>query len=53
MVDVRRVDNTNPNSPEPVATLNYSALKRVSRQRVVPVLNEDDLEESFIKGRGA
>jgi len=33
-------------------SLNYSTLKKVSRQREVPILNEDDLEESFIKGRG-
>jgi hypothetical protein len=34
-------------------SLNYSTLKKVSRQREVPILNEDDLEESFIKGRNA
>lgn len=33
-------------------TLHYSALKKASRERDVPILNEDDLEETFIKGGG-
>ncbi|KAG8821920.1 hypothetical protein FRC17_009704 [Serendipita sp. 399] len=41
------------NIPPILATplqMNYSALKRASRLREVPVLNEDDLEEKFVKG---
>ena len=30
--------------------LNYSALKRASQNRVRPVLDENDLEESFVRG---
>jgi hypothetical protein len=46
-----RVDDIIPSTSSPVAhSLNYSALKKVSRKREVPVLNEDDLEETFIKG---
>ncbi|PAV24337.1 hypothetical protein PNOK_0140500 [Pyrrhoderma noxium] len=32
--------------------LNYSALKRASQNRVRPVLDENDLEESFVRGSG-
>ena len=48
----RRADNTTFtfSGPQPAQSLNYSALKKVSRKREVPVLNEDDLEETFIKG---
>jgi hypothetical protein len=30
--------------------MNYSQLKRASKERKIPVLNEDDLEEAFIRG---
>lgn len=29
---------------------NYSQLKKVAKKRVMPTLNEDDLEESFVRG---
>jgi len=49
----REIDNITPSTWSPAAhSLNYSALKKVSRKREVPVLNEDDLEETFIKGGG-
>ena len=32
--------------------INYSALKRLHKSRVVPVLREEDLEESFVRGSG-
>lgn len=31
-------------------SLNYSQLKKVARKRVLPELNEDDLEECFVRG---
>lgn len=31
--------------------MNYSALKKAHRQRTIPVLLEDDLEESFVRGK--
>lgn len=31
--------------------LNYSTLKKVSRERIVPELREEDLEEKFVKGK--
>ena len=30
--------------------LNYSALKRVHKTRIIPELREEDLEESFVRG---
>jgi len=30
--------------------MNYSQLKKASKGRDIPVLNEDDLEETFIRG---
>jgi hypothetical protein len=48
-----RIDNIThiSSASSPTAhSLNYSALKRASRKREAPVLNEDDLEETFIKG---
>jgi hypothetical protein len=30
---------------------NYSQLKKIARQRVMPVLDEADLEESFVRGK--
>jgi len=30
----------------------YSALKKAHKQRIIPTLNEDDLEESFVRGSG-
>ena len=48
-----RTDNVTtlpPTSSSIPHSLNYSVLKRASRKRQVPVLNEDDLEETFIKG---
>lgn len=45
--------NTDTTLAEPKSsTLNYSALKKASREREIPALNEDDLEESFVKGGG-
>ena len=32
--------------------LNFSALRRLSQERVRPTLNEADLEESFVRGSG-
>lgn len=28
----------------------YSQMKQASKERVIPVLNENDLEESFVRG---
>lgn len=53
-------DPSSSSSPLPSAStnnasrshINYSTLKRLHKSRVVPVLNEDDLEESFVRGSG-
>ncbi|KAI6103546.1 hypothetical protein F5141DRAFT_1131246 [Pisolithus sp. B1] len=37
--------------PEPSPLRNYSALKKAHKQRKIPELREDDLEESFVRGR--
>lgn len=39
-------------SPTHTRRLNFSALKRASKERIIPELNEDDLEESFVRGSG-
>ena len=31
-------------------SLNYSQLKRAAKERVIPELKEDDLEEKFVRG---
>ncbi|KIM80804.1 hypothetical protein PILCRDRAFT_822083 [Piloderma croceum F 1598] len=38
--------------PKPVVPRNYSALKRAHKERTPPELNEDDLEEAFVRGSG-
>jgi hypothetical protein len=35
----------------PLKSLNYSVLKKASQKREIPVLDEEDLEETFVKGR--
>ncbi|KAL0947074.1 hypothetical protein HGRIS_013215 [Hohenbuehelia grisea] len=37
---------------ESTNTLNFSALKRAHKEREIPVLSEEDLEESFVRGSG-
>lgn len=39
-------------SPPSRTSLHFSALKREHRQRVIPELQEEDLEESFVRGSG-
>ena len=34
------------------SSLHFSALKKAHRQRVIPELREEDLEESFVRGTG-
>lgn len=46
----RFVDPAAP--PEPTLPRNYSALKRAHKQRSVPELREEDIDESFVRGRG-
>ncbi|KAF7967660.1 hypothetical protein HWV62_33585 [Athelia sp. TMB] len=38
-------------SPKPVAPRFYSALKKAHQQRTPPELNEDDLDETFVRDR--
>ncbi|KAI6162519.1 RF-1 domain-containing protein [Pisolithus thermaeus] len=38
--------------PEPSPPRNYSALKKAHKQREIPELREEDLEESFVRGSG-
>ncbi|KAI6036073.1 RF-1 domain-containing protein [Pisolithus microcarpus] len=38
--------------PDPSPPRNYSALKKAHKQRKVPELREEDLEESFVRGSG-
>ncbi|PVG02827.1 hypothetical protein CPB86DRAFT_547671 [Serendipita vermifera] len=44
--------STSPESSSSLKSLNYSSLKKASQQRQIPVLEEEDLEETFVKGRG-
>ena len=37
-------------APFSVAPRFYSQMKRAHKERVMPVLNEDDIEESFVRG---
>jgi len=39
-------------APFSVAPRFYSQMKRAHKGRVMPVLNEDDIEESFVRGSG-
>jgi hypothetical protein len=49
---IRSLDSSVPSqSPAPLKSLNYSVLKKASQKREIPVLNEEDLEETFVKGR--
>ena len=43
---VERVESTSQRK------LNYSALKRAHQKREVPALDENDIEESFVRGAG-
>ncbi|KIJ68944.1 hypothetical protein HYDPIDRAFT_105481 [Hydnomerulius pinastri MD-312] len=43
-------DNVAP--PDKAVPRNFSALKRAHKQRQVPELREEDLEESFVRGSG-
>ncbi|KAI6039937.1 RF-1 domain-containing protein, partial [Pisolithus marmoratus] len=38
--------------PDPSLPRNYSALKRAHKQRTIPELREEELEESFVRGSG-
>ncbi|KAI6006393.1 RF-1 domain-containing protein [Pisolithus marmoratus] len=38
--------------PDPSPPRNYSALKRAHKQRKIPELREEELEESFVRGSG-
>lgn len=46
-------DHECSNFPEPQRRLNYSALKKAHAARTTPVLREEDLEESFVRGASA
>ncbi|KIY66298.1 hypothetical protein CYLTODRAFT_455519 [Cylindrobasidium torrendii FP15055 ss-10] len=46
------VDAALPNTKEPQRRMNFSVLKKVHKQRIIPQLNEADLEEAFVRGRG-
>ncbi|KAH7889246.1 RF-1 domain-containing protein [Phlebopus sp. FC_14] len=48
--EVRITDPAVP--PEKTAPRNFSALKKAHRERKVPELREEDLEESFVRGSG-
>ncbi|KAF9466338.1 RF-1 domain-containing protein [Collybia nuda] len=37
-------------SLDKIPSMNYSALKRAHKERVIPELREEDLEESFVRG---
>ena len=44
------MDNTVIVGTEKSFKVNYSQLKKASKGRELPVLKEDDLEETFIRG---
>ncbi|KAF5331059.1 hypothetical protein D9619_006019 [Psilocybe cf. subviscida] len=52
--DAVKAESPPLSSPTPAGALprNFSALRRVSKERVLPELREEDLEESFIRGSG-
>ncbi|KAI0637393.1 RF-1 domain-containing protein [Trametes polyzona] len=45
-------DGSDGSSPKPAVPRYYSQLKKAHKERVVPELREDDLEESFVRGSG-
>jgi len=48
-----RISSSSSASPPlPSRRYNFSELKRVSKERVIPQLREEDLEESFVRGSG-
>ena len=47
----RRLDSSEVQDVQSVAVPRfYSQMKKASKERVIPVLNENDLEESFVRG---
>jgi hypothetical protein len=49
---IRSLDSWVPSQGSaPLKSLNYSVLKKASQKREIPVLDEEDLEETFVKGR--
>lgn len=38
--------------PDPSPPRNYSALKKAHKERKIPELREEDIEESFVRGSG-
>ena len=44
------IDNMDSFEIEKPLKMNYSQLKKASKGREIPVLNEDELEEAFIRG---
>ena len=46
------ISSEEPCTPSPVPRF-YSQLKKAHKERVLPELKEDDLEESFVRGAGS
>ncbi|KAF8162909.1 RF-1 domain-containing protein [Crassisporium funariophilum] len=51
--DAVPLDNVLMSSPHPITSrINYSALKKAHKDRIMPELREEDLEEMFVRGSG-
>ena len=52
MTSSERTPTVGANEPTPNVPRFYSQLKKAHKERVVPELKEEDLEESFVRGAG-
>lgn len=51
IVDVAPHNTPSTSSSSPHLSMNFSKLKKAYREHVVPELKEEDLEESFVRGK--
>ena len=52
MTSSEQTPTVGANEPTPNVPRFYSQLKKAHKERVVPELKEEDLEESFVRGAG-
>ncbi|KAM5542595.1 hypothetical protein V8D89_003556 [Ganoderma adspersum] len=52
MTSPEQTSTVSPSEPTPIVPRFYSQLKKAHKERVVPELKEEDLEESFVRGSG-
>ncbi|PIL30526.1 hypothetical protein GSI_07226 [Ganoderma sinense ZZ0214-1] len=51
-VNPEQTSTSGPSEPTPNVPRYYSQLKKAHKERVIPELKEEDLEESFVRGSG-